>query len=36
VYSIKSYSFLKSYYTEKRKAVSPVVKKIFKPFFKGM
>lgn len=36
VYSIKSYSFLKSYYTEKRKAVHPVVKKIFKPFFKGM
>ena len=36
VYSIKSYSFLKSYYTEKRKDVSPVVKKIFKPFFKGM
>ncbi|GAG64076.1 unnamed protein product [marine sediment metagenome] len=36
VYSIKSYSFLKSYYTEKRKAVYPVVKKIFKPFFKGM
>jgi glycerol-3-phosphate acyltransferase PlsY len=35
-YSIKCYSFLKSYYTEKRKDVSPVVKKIFKPFFKGM
>jgi len=36
VYSIKCYSFLKSYYTEKRKDVNPVVKKIFKPFFKGM
>ncbi len=36
VYSIKSCSFLKSYYTEKRKDVSLVVKKIFKPFFKGM
>ncbi|MBC8388209.1 MAG: glycerol-3-phosphate acyltransferase [Actinobacteria bacterium] len=36
VYSIKCYSFIKSYYTEKRKDVSPVVKKIFKPFFKGM
>lgn len=36
VYSIKCYSFIKSYYTEKRKDISPVVKKIFKPFFKGM
>jgi len=36
VYSIKSYDLLKSYYTEKRKDISPVIKKIFKPFFKGM
>lgn len=36
VYSIKCYSFIKSYYTEKRKDIHPVVKKIFKPFFKGM
>ena len=35
-YSIKSYSLLKTYYTERRKDVSPVMKKIFKPFFKGM
>lgn len=36
LYSIKSYGLLKSYYTEKRKDVSPVIKKIFKPFFKGI
>ncbi len=36
IYSIKSYGLLKSYYTEKRRDVSPVIKKIFKPFFKGM
>ena len=36
VYSIKSYSLLKSYYTEKRRYVNSTVKKIFKPFFKGM
>jgi len=36
LYSIKSYDLLKSYYTEKRKEVSPVIKKIFKPFFKGI
>ena len=36
VYSIKSYSLLKTYYTEKRRDISPAVKKIFKPFFRGM
>jgi acyl phosphate:glycerol-3-phosphate acyltransferase len=36
VYSIKSYSLLKSYYFKDRKDVNPVIKKIFKPFFKGM
>ncbi len=36
IYSIKSYDMLKSYYTRRRKDVSPVMKKIFKPFFKGM
>jgi len=35
-YSIKMHSTLKSYYTEKRRYVNPTVKKIFKPFFKGM
>jgi acyl phosphate:glycerol-3-phosphate acyltransferase len=35
-YSIKSFGLLKSYYTENRKAISPLMKKIFKPFFKGM
>jgi len=35
-YSIKSYSILKSYYTEKRRYVNSTVKKIFKPFFRGM
>ncbi len=36
VYSIKSFGLLKTYYTRRRKDVSPVMKKIFKPFFKGM
>jgi len=36
VYIIKSYGLLKSYYTENRKDVNPIIKKIFKPFFKGM
>jgi glycerol-3-phosphate acyltransferase PlsY len=35
-YSIKTRNLLKSYYTEGRKDVSPVVKKLFKVFFKGM
>ena len=36
VYSIKSCSLLKTYYTQHRRDVSPAVKKIFKPFFRGM
>jgi glycerol-3-phosphate acyltransferase PlsY len=36
LYSIKSYSLLKTYYTEKRRDVNSAVKKIFKPFFRGM
>jgi acyl phosphate:glycerol-3-phosphate acyltransferase len=36
VYCIKSFSLLKTYYTENRKDISPVIKKIFKPLFKGM
>ncbi len=36
LYSIKSFSLLKDYYTKNRKDVSPAMKKIFKPFFKGM
>ena len=35
-YSIKTRNLLKSYYTEGRKDVSPVMKKLFKVFFKGM
>ncbi len=35
-YSIKARNLLKSYYTEGRKDVSPVMKKLFKIFFKGM
>jgi glycerol-3-phosphate acyltransferase PlsY len=36
VYSIKSFGLLKTYYTQHRRDVSPVVKRIFKPFFRGM
>ncbi|MEA2015791.1 MAG: glycerol-3-phosphate acyltransferase [Actinomycetota bacterium] len=36
IYIIKSFGLLKTYYTENRKDVSPLMKKIFKPFFKGM
>jgi len=36
VYSIKSCSLLKTYYTQHRRDVSPAVKRIFKPFFRGM
>lgn len=36
VYSIKTRNLLKSYYVEGRKDVSPVMKKLFKLFFKGM
>jgi glycerol-3-phosphate acyltransferase PlsY len=36
VYSIKTRNLLKSYYTKGRKDVSPVMKKLFKVFFKGM
>ena len=35
-YSIKTRNLLKSYYTERRKDVSPVMKRLFKVFFKGM
>ena len=36
IYAIKCYSLLKSYFTENRRDISPVVKKLFKPFFKRM
>jgi len=36
VYSIKSYSLLRSYFTRGRRDVNPVIKRIFKPFFRGM
>lgn len=36
VYSIKSYDLLKTYYTKKRRDISPALKKIFKPFFRGI
>jgi len=36
VYSIKTRRLLKTYYTEKRRDVSPVMKKVFKLFFEGM
>lgn len=34
VYSIKSYSLYKTYFTEDRRDINPALKKIFKPFFK--
>jgi len=36
VYSIKTRNLLKSYYTKGRKDISPVMKKLFRVFFKGM
>jgi len=36
VYSIKTRNLLKSYYTKGRRDVSPVMKKLFRVFFKGM
>lgn len=36
IYCIKSFNLLKTYYTANRKYVNPVVKKIFKPFFRGI
>lgn len=35
IYSIKSYSLIKTYFTENRREVYPMFKKIFKPFFKS-
>ncbi len=34
VYSIKSFSLFRTYFTEGRRDISPIVKKIFKPFFR--
>lgn len=36
VYSIKSFDLIKTYFTEGRRDISPVLKKIFKPFFKNI
>jgi len=36
LYSIKSYSLLKTYYTQHRRDINPVVKRVFKPFFRGI
>ena len=36
VYSIKSYSLIKTYFTEERRDVPPILRKIFKPFFKNV
>jgi acyl phosphate:glycerol-3-phosphate acyltransferase len=33
IYSIKSYGLIKTYITEKRRDVPPILKRIFKPFF---
>ncbi|MCJ7665112.1 MAG: glycerol-3-phosphate acyltransferase [Actinobacteria bacterium] len=35
-YLIKCLSLLRSYFTERRRDISPIVKKLFKPFFKGV
>jgi len=34
VYSLKSLGLYKTYFTEDRREISPVIRKIFKPFFK--
>ncbi|MDD5621719.1 MAG: glycerol-3-phosphate acyltransferase [Actinomycetota bacterium] len=36
LYSIKSYSLLKTYYTQHRRDINPVVRRVFKPFFRGI
>lgn len=36
IYSIKSCNLLKTYYTQHRRDVNPAVKRIFKPFFRGI
>ena len=36
IYSIKTRNLLKSYYTRRRKNVYPLMKKLFKVFFRGM
>jgi hypothetical protein len=36
VYSIKSFDLIKTYFTESRRDISPILKKIFKPFFKNV
>ena len=36
LYLIKCLSLLRSYFTEGRRDISPIIKKLFKPFFKGV
>jgi acyl phosphate:glycerol-3-phosphate acyltransferase len=35
IYLLKCLSLLDSYFTERRREISPVIKKLFKPFFRG-
>lgn len=35
-YILKCLSLLRSYFTEKRRDISPIIKKLFKPFFRGV
>ncbi len=35
-YLLKCLSLLSSYFTEKRRDISPIIKKLFKPFFRGV
>ncbi|MBN2073472.1 MAG: hypothetical protein JW770_05970 [Actinobacteria bacterium] len=36
VYSLKCLDLIRTYFTRKRRDISPVLKKIFKPIFKGI
>jgi len=35
-YILKCLSLLRSYFTDKRRDISPIIKKLFKPFFRGV
>jgi glycerol-3-phosphate acyltransferase PlsY len=36
VYLLKCLGLLRSYFTERRRDISPIIKKLFKPFFRGV
>ena len=36
VYILKCLGLLRSYFTERRRDISPIIKKLFKPFFRGV